>query len=144
MMTIPTPFRTAALAAAVLAVGLSAGACKPTEGAFAGQRQAGYEVPMNNVGILSEHLSKTLAVEAVNSTRNNTNMLEVWVQLRNRLGERRPVSVRTNFYDANKRPLETTPWQLVYIEPRGVASYSVATIKPDAAQYYVEVKEANQ
>jgi len=116
--------------------------CSPREGAYEAQRHRGYQVPMNNAGILSETLSEVIAVEATNSRRTASNTLEVWAEVRNRETSRRSIAVRARFYDKNRAPIETTRWSPMFVAPLSVTTYKTAATDLDAVYYYVEIREA--
>ena len=86
-------------------------------------------------------LKNKIAVKDVGSRRTGTNTLEVYSVLRNRKDRDYHITIRTNFYDSNKRPLETTRWQAMYLSPRGVTNYTALSTRTDVVYYYIEVRE---
>lgn len=129
------------LALGVLALGASA--CMPQEGAYVARHHRTYEVPLNNVGLADQGLSRRLAVENQGSALSAANTLEVWVELRNRSDARQAVSARTRFYDADRRPLEATQWTRLFVEARALTNYRALATRRDAAYYYVEIQEGH-
>lgn len=130
--------------AVLMLVVATAGGCRSNavnEGAFAGTRHTRYEIQMNNVGVLSEWLAQRIAVEESNSARSATNTLEVWAQLRNRIQGSYQITARTHFYGPDRRPLETTGWTTIHLQPLGVATYTTSSLNDNALYYYIELRE---
>lgn len=124
-----------------LAVVACAAGCAPREGAYVARTHRSYEVPLNNVGLTSRALARSVAVEGQGSGRSPANTLEVWVELRNRADAQQTLSLRTRFYDAARQPLEDTQWTRLFVGARALTSYRALATRADAAYYYVEVKE---
>ncbi len=111
------------------------------EGAYVAKKHSEYEIAWNNVGFLDTSLKNKIAVENVDSRRTATNTLEVFTVLRNRKDKTYHITARTNYFDSNKRPLETTRWEAMVLSPRGVADYTALSTRTDVGFYYIEVRE---
>ena len=112
------------------------------EAATLGQRHQEYTRPMNQVGLLDRSLDDMLVVESISSHRSPTDRVVVTMELRNRAAEPTTVLVRTHFYDAGDRVVESTRWSRVFLPQRGIEHYEALSTRIDALRYYVEVRRA--
>ena len=105
-----------------------------------------YDPPWSSIfqsGPKERHKRSKIAVESTNSKRTPTGTLEVWALLRNRTDYPLQIEGRTQFFDADKNPLEgPTAWKRVDLAPNSTATFRDYSTKTDAvAYYYVEIRE---
>ena len=118
------------------------GAChRPNDqmAALVAEQHAGYQMPMNSVTLLDPSLRRTVSVETNDATRSATNTLGVLVTLRSRQDAPMRIVARTRFLDEKQKPLEETVWREMFLDPRGLQTYSALSVRSDAAFYLIEV-----
>ena len=126
-----------------LGAAMALAGCRPgldPQAALTPERNAGYQMQMNGVGLLEPALQRTLTVEANGARRSATNTLDVFVTFRSRSDNPTRITVRTRFMDADRRPLDETQWTELFLERRGLKNYNALSKTAEAAYYYVEVQ----
>jgi hypothetical protein len=141
---------------AVAALLLSAAACATPpapEGGYRIDNQNAVTPTLNTVRVIDGSLARyvgrnyavktVLDVERVYVTPTPTGLPRIGVELRNKTATMIPLEVRTHWYDASGRPVDTpTSWTRVFAQPMSMALYEQVSISPVATQYYVEVRGA--
>lgn len=141
-----------ALGAGVLALSACATPERP-EGGYRIDNQNTVSPTLNTVRVIDGSLAQyknrknevktVLDVERVNISRSGTGFPQISVELRNKVEADIPLEVRTHWYDASGRPVDTpTSWTRVFARPMSLALYQQTSINPQATQYYVEVRGA--
>lgn len=107
--------------------------------ALVAERHAGYRMPVNSVTLLDPALRRTLTIETNTATRSATNTLGVLVTLRSRHDAPIRLVARTRFLDDRQQPLDETTWRELFLDPRGLQTYSALSVRSDAAYYLIEI-----
>lgn len=125
----------------------------PPEGGYRIDNQNFVNPTLNTVRVIDGSLARyinrryevrsVLDVERVNLARSQTGFPVISVELRNKTGIDLPLEVRTSWYDASGRPVDSaTSWTRVFAKPMSMVPYEQVSTSPSATQYYVEVRGA--
>lgn len=145
------PARAVILAALLLSA--TACATPAPEGGYRIDNQNAVSPTLNTVRVIDGSLARyvganyrvntVLDVERVYLTPTQTGMPRIGVELRNKTSKMIPLEVRTHWYDASGRPVDTpTSWTRLFAQPMSMALYEQVSISPVGTQYYVEVRGA--
>lgn len=140
----------------IAAVLVSISACTtptPPEGGYRIDNQNSVSPTLNTVRVIDGSLARyvgrnhdvksVLDVERVYVTPTPTGLPRIGVELRNKTSVMLPLEVRTHWYDASGRPVDTPgSWTRLFAQPMSMALYEQVSISPVATQYYVEVRGA--
>jgi len=103
---------------------------------------------MNSVVILDPALQRIngpgkIAVESSGAKRTPAGTLEIWALIRNRTNHPLQIEGRTNFFDANRAPVDlTTAWKRLYLPPLGIQTYRAqSTLVHEVHYYMLELRE---
>jgi hypothetical protein len=108
---------------------------------------------LNTVRVIDDSLARyknkrydvksVLDVERTNVTRSEAGFSRISLELRNKTDGDIPLEVRTSWYDASRRPVDTAAsWTRVFARPMSVVLYEHVAASPSANQYCVEVRGA--
>lgn len=118
------------------------------EGSFAPVRVRdtnlpGTQIRWNNVSLLDASIHQKIFVEATNSRRTPSGLLEVWALFRNRTDYPLQIECRSSGYDSNYAPMEEpTAWTRIHIPPNGSANYKNVFLSQNSISFYnIEVRE---
>lgn len=138
-----------------LGVALLTAGCETTapEGGLRIDQQNMVRPALNSVRVIDGDLAhyknrkwqvrSVLDVENVVVSNTGTGFKRISVELRNKASTEIPLEVRTSWYDENGRPVDAAQsWTRVFAKPMSMALYEHVANNPAAAQYYVEVREA--
>lgn len=86
-----------------------------------------------------------LSVEFLEPARQSSQAMQVNLMLRNRTDQRLVIEARTLFLGANGAPTgDTSAWQRLYLEPKGVADYRETSMKLAEIQHFrIELRESD-
>ena len=97
---------------------------------------------LDSVSLTDDSLQGKIAIQGSDSSRSDTGTVQVWVRIRNRTDYHMQVEARTQFYDADETPLaKPSAWQRLQLSPNTISTYRENSLGPDAAFYYVEIRE---
>jgi uncharacterized protein YcfL len=143
---------TAALGAAVLAMGACADTGEP-EGGYRIDSQNAVHPILNTVRVIDGSLARyvggnykvetVLDVENVVVSPTATGFPGLSVELRNKSKVAIPLEVRASWYDAagaSSDPAQS--WSHVFLQPMSTSVFQTSSIKQSSKQYYVEVRGA--
>ena len=112
------------------------------EGAYVAKQHTRFERPLNTVVFMDQGLSRALSLEKSGARRSPSDMLEVWADLRNRTDDPVTVSGRVTFYDEAQRPIDTSVWTQLFLQPRSQEVFRASSRSAGALYYYIEIDRA--
>ena len=141
------------IAAALLGMAACAPSLPPPEGGFRIDGQNAVSPTLNTVRVIDGSLARyadrnyrvqsVLDVERAFVSPTATGFPRITVELRNKTSTAIPLEVRTHWYDASGRPVDTpTSWTRSFAQPMSLTTYEQVSISTAATQYYVEVRGA--
>jgi hypothetical protein len=125
----------------------------PPEGGYRIDNQNSVSPTLNTVRVIDGSLARysgrnyrvhtVLDVERAFISPTPTGFPRITVELRNKTSTLIPLEVRTHWYDASGRPVDSpTSWTRTFAQPMSLTPYEQVSISGAATQYYVEVRGA--
>jgi hypothetical protein len=98
----------------------------------------------DNVEILDSSLQAKLAILRVGSDRTATNLLSIFVGLKNKTAHRLEIQAQTIYKDKSGNPLNhgQAGWISMTLKPHEESEYRSASISEDAVDFLVRIRKA--
>lgn len=129
------------LASLVAAGGLSGCA---SGGAYAPKNAAKYDTENSqNFVLMDKMVQRSVTSSGIQEGRASNGNLQIVANIRNREARRIEVQVNCEFKDAQGFPVDSTPWQTLFLTESGQEGVKFISMSDKAARYTVRVRQAH-